>query len=203
MYMKIIFQRKLSSIQLEDILPKFQLSLSETNIEFDLSRLEWVSVEAVTFLFGWIRLINKNSLTKITVTLPDSGNRSEDQAIVESEVQSRIKNGTLNVLNIQQERDRLQKKIRDRRGRMLNSLWDIWKIEKSCNAGGLEKVVFENPSGSNYHFGKNYTTNKFQLVPFFHYAFTDFIDNLFMKIFRNQSKSLFSPVSKQRGLLKK
>jgi hypothetical protein len=56
-------------------------SLASKEIIFDLERLEWISLEAITFLFGWINnLKNKNKSCTVKVKLPNPNILESDKS---------------------------------------------------------------------------------------------------------------------------
>ncbi len=87
---------------------------NNSEIVFDLVKLEWITGEAITYLFALINFLKSNDI-KLKVILPNPGNLLN------------TKNGDKNKRN---------------RHKRLASLIDIWEIENSCNLSlGNEIIV--------------------------------------------------------------
>ena len=70
--LEIDLKEKFTSVHFEEVISKYwKSSLEEKNIEFNLTKLEWIAIEQITFLVSWI-----NELTdlnkKVSVLLPSS-----------------------------------------------------------------------------------------------------------------------------------
>jgi hypothetical protein len=72
--MEIDLKSKFTSVNFELVLSNYwAASFEETNIEFNLSRLEWIAIEQITFLISWInKLVNQNKRVSVSVLLPSS-----------------------------------------------------------------------------------------------------------------------------------
>ena len=70
--MQIDLGNKLTSVNFEQLISKYwKVSLNEKIIEFNLSRLEWIAIEQITFLISWINeLSNQNK--RVSILLPSS-----------------------------------------------------------------------------------------------------------------------------------
>lgn len=144
--MHISFDPKFTSKDLNGIInTHFQKSLTETEVVFSLKKLEWVGVEEITFLFGWIRHVKRfnPNLKRLFVELPTL-NQSEPE---------KFKNETTR-----------RETIRRRRTRLI-SLVENWKIISACELSSGEINV---DSNLNPHLGKSdlMDNNWHSIIPF-------------------------------------
>ncbi len=70
--LEIDLKEKFTSVHFEEVISKYwKSSFEEKNIEFNLTKLEWIAIEQITFLVSWINelaALNK----KVSVLLPSS-----------------------------------------------------------------------------------------------------------------------------------
>jgi len=147
MPLTIIFDEKFTSINLDAVIAKYwKDSFTEREVIFNLKKIEWISLEEMTFLFGWIRAIKRQNkkLAKIFVELP-SLQESEPEIFKNDQIRSEI--------------------IRRRRTRLI-SLWDKWKIYEKCE---LQPDDFNVTSEINKFVNKQELNdnNWHKVVPFF------------------------------------
>lgn len=101
----IEFGEKFTSGSFDEYVERyFNRCFDYQNVIFQLENIEWISLEEIVFLFGWIRYIKKHhpNLKKLKINLPKLSPYSN---------------------NIQEKR---------RHKRLLN-LWNVWKIWKCCD----------------------------------------------------------------------
>ena len=70
--LQIDLKKKFTSVNFEEVISNYwKCSFLEENIEFDLSKLEWIAIEQITFLISWINhLVDSNK--KVTIVLQNS-----------------------------------------------------------------------------------------------------------------------------------
>jgi len=70
--LQIDLKDKFTSVHFEGVISKYwKLSLEETNIEFNLTKLEWIAIEQITFLVSWVNEL-ADLKKNVSVFLPSS-----------------------------------------------------------------------------------------------------------------------------------
>ena len=138
---------KFTSINLSSTIKKYwNKSLKDREVVFNLKKVEWISLEEITFLFGWIRHVKHNNpnLKKFFAELP-SLNQTEYENFPDEQTKGET--------------------IRRRKTRLI-SLWDKGKI---YDKSGLEKNEFDISTEINkYTNNKDLSDNNWhRIVPFF------------------------------------
>jgi len=103
--LNIDFGRKFTSVDFEIFIKRyFSNCFNYPTINFNLQQVEWISLEEITLLFGWIRYIKLNHLTLklLKINLPE--------------------------LTPVEDNDNYKRK----KQRLLN-LWNVWEIWKKCD----------------------------------------------------------------------
>jgi len=123
---KIKFYSKFIANDFSEFINKyFEDSLNSSTVLFDLEEVEWISLEGITFLFGWINKIkNHNKECAINVKLPSP-----------------------NILKTDTVKDFKDNKQRKRRERRLVSLLETWLFRYFCNIH--DKDIVDPPSSLN------------------------------------------------------
>jgi orotate phosphoribosyltransferase len=152
--MTILFETKFTSKDLSPYINNYyEKSMNESEVIFSMKKLEWIAVEELTFLFGWIRNVkfNNKKLEKIFVELPTTSQTEPEIFKDEKE-----KNET----------------IRRRRTRLI-SLVENWKMIDAC---GLNKSEINVDSDLNLYLGKSHLADNnwhsiipFKAIPFVNY----------------------------------
>ncbi len=117
--MEFKFEEKISSHNLPELINNDwdKIFLVDPEIEFNLVRLEWITGEAITYIFALINQLKSKGF-QVKVTLPNPGN-------------------IIDALN--------EDKNKRNRHKRLASLIDIWKIENICNLQlGIDLIVPSN-----------------------------------------------------------
>lgn len=152
--MRIIFDKKFTSKDLTSFIDTYyEKSMIESEVIFSLKKLEWIAVEELTFLFGWIRNVkfNNPNLKKIFIELPTiSQTETED---------------------FKDEKEKEETKRR-RRTRLI-SLFENWKIMAAC---GLSYSEINVNSDLNPYLGKSQLidNNWHSIIPFKAIPFVDY-----------------------------
>ena len=152
--MRIQFDTKFTSKDLTSFINTYyERSMIEKEVVFSMKKLEWIAVEELTFLFGWIRNVklNNKNLKKIFVELP---------TISQTEPE---------VFKDEKEREET---IRRRRTRLI-SLFENWKIMSACDLTANEINV---DSDLNPYLGESHLTdnNWHSIIPFKAIPFVDY-----------------------------
>jgi hypothetical protein len=162
--MNIPFGSKFTSKDLTSfVVNYYDKSMTENEVVFSLKKIEWISVEELTFLFGWIRNVKYNNvnLKKLFVELPTVG-QSEPESFENSLVKEEI--------------------IRRRRTRLI-SLYENWRITQACDLKANESNL---TSDINQYLGKgNLADNNwhsiipFKAIPFLKYeSYKELVENI-------------------------
>ncbi|MES2559405.1 MAG: phosphoribosyltransferase [Bacteroidota bacterium] len=157
---QINFDSKLTPISLNSIIKNdWEKSFIESDVIFNLKKIEWLSLEEITFLFGWFRQVklNNKNLRNLRVELPTT-TQSEPEIFPDEEIKKET--------------------IKRRRTRLI-SLWDNWKIYEKC---GLLESQMNVTNDINKYVGKNdlEDNNWHKIIPFFAIPINDYenIDEL-------------------------
>lgn len=147
MSLTITIEQKFTSVNLSSIILKYwERSMTESEVVFNLKKVEWISLEEITFLFGWIRHVKYNNfnLKKIYIELPPIS-QNEPEIFADKQTKDET--------------------IRRRKTRLI-SLWERWKIYEKC---GLRTNEFNVTTEINkYIDNKDLDDNNWhRIVPFF------------------------------------
>ncbi|MCX6319890.1 MAG: phosphoribosyltransferase [Bacteroidetes bacterium] len=152
--MRIEFDAKFTSRDLTTFINVYyEKSMNASEVIFSMKKLEWIAVEELTFLFGWIRNVkfNNEKLKMIFVELPTI-NQTEPEDFKD-----------------EKEKDET---IRRRRTRLI-SLVENWKIISAC---GLAADEININRDINSYLGKSHLTDNnwhsiipFKAIPFLNY----------------------------------
>ena len=147
MPLTIIIDQKFTSVNLTPTINKYwKKSMTASEVIFNLKKVEWISLEEITFLFGWIRHVkhNNSNLKRIFVELPPV-NQTEPEQFPDEQTK--------------------EETIRRRKTRLI-SLWDRWRIYEKCE---LESDEFNVTTEINkYINNKELNDNNWhRIVPFF------------------------------------
>jgi len=78
---RIDLNQKFTSVHFEEVISKFwNPSFESSTIHFDMSRLEWIAIEQITFLISWINQLADLDKS-VTVFLPDVKGTIKDDYI--------------------------------------------------------------------------------------------------------------------------
>jgi len=147
--MKIIFEEKVANFKFNSFFSTeivsgkswWDESFEASSLELDFERTEWISAEAMTFIFAWLNDIRiKNPTCHITIRLPSTNPLNDE--LPENEI--------------------TKERIRKRKKRAINLL-DTWQIQKKCN-------LFENSILGSTSINKeiiDHDNNIFRITPFY------------------------------------
>ncbi|MBN2833693.1 MAG: hypothetical protein JXR48_01875 [Candidatus Delongbacteria bacterium] len=101
---KIEFPEKFSAKDFSQIIPrKYAQSLHSDKILFDLEKTEWISLEGITFLFGWINKIkseNENVEVKVVLPNPSVISSDYDEGVLNKNKSKRRERRLINLIEV-------------------------------------------------------------------------------------------------------
>ncbi|GHT59523.1 hypothetical protein AGMMS50239_06370 [Bacteroidia bacterium] len=110
--MEVKLREKFSSNDFGEYISKYyEQALNDNNVHFDLEKLEWISLEGITFLFAWINKIKNETNCSVKITLPNPG---------------------FMIARGESDTDFYRAKQK-RRCRRLKSLLKTWQLNDACN----------------------------------------------------------------------
>jgi orotate phosphoribosyltransferase len=111
------------------IIRYFNQQVNYKKVIFDLSKIEWIALEEIVFLFSWIRYIKSiHKHLEISVSLPVIDRPVVSPTIFEEYSYNEVEKG----------KERIK---RERREKRLQSLCNVWKIVENCELADDEITI--------------------------------------------------------------